>query len=147
MADSTFICLKFGARFHPPMHYFYDWLFTFCFHKTIIHSIITFFRQSKQNWRKQCETESELKQSKASKIQDGQGVLQDLVSLWRLDQAWSVLRMSSGASANVALGGPSTSSSRALLSCGTLIAYLKTLDSSTLHQLYNHPATCLAVFR
>lgn len=46
-----------------------------------------------------------------------------------------------------ATGGASTSSSRTLLSCSTLISYLKTLDTSTLQQLYNHPATCLAVFR
>ncbi len=34
-----------------------------------------------------------------------------------------------------------------LLSCSTLISYLKTLDEETLSDLYNHPATCLAVFR
>ena len=40
-----------------------------------------------------------------------------------------------------------SNTSRALLACSTLISYLKTLDGSTLQQLYNHPATCLAVFR
>ena len=35
----------------------------------------------------------------------------------------------------------------ALLSCSTLISYLKTLDVETLTDLYNHPATCLAVYR
>lgn len=39
------------------------------------------------------------------------------------------------------------SQASALLSCSTLISYLKTLDSDTLSDLYNHPATCLAVFR
>lgn len=34
-----------------------------------------------------------------------------------------------------------------LLSCSTLNSYLKTLQSETLSELYNHPATCLAVFR
>lgn len=34
-----------------------------------------------------------------------------------------------------------------LLECSTLISYLKTLDEFTLTELYNHPATCLAVFR
>ena len=34
-----------------------------------------------------------------------------------------------------------------LLSCSTLNSYLKTLESETLSELYNHPATCLAVFR
>ena len=41
----------------------------------------------------------------------------------------------------------SLSNSQALLACSTLISYLKTLDRTTLQQLYNHPATCLAVFR
>lgn len=36
---------------------------------------------------------------------------------------------------------------KALLSCSTLISYLKTLDSETLSDLYHYPATCLAVFR
>ena len=39
------------------------------------------------------------------------------------------------------------SNSSALLSCSTLISYLKTLQGETLSDLYNHPATCLAVFR
>lgn len=39
------------------------------------------------------------------------------------------------------------SSSNQLLSCSTLISYLKTLDGETLTELYDHPATCLAVFR
>ena len=39
------------------------------------------------------------------------------------------------------------SQAKALLSCSTLISYLKTLDAETLSDLYNHPATCLAVFR
>ena len=39
------------------------------------------------------------------------------------------------------------SASAKLLECSTLIAYLKTLDAVTLSELYNHPATCLAVFR
>ena len=34
-----------------------------------------------------------------------------------------------------------------LLSCSTLMSYLKTLHAETLSELYNHPATCLAVFR
>ena len=37
--------------------------------------------------------------------------------------------------------------SSTLLSCSTLISYLKTLQGETLSELYNHPATCLAVFR
>ena len=37
--------------------------------------------------------------------------------------------------------------SKNLLSCSTLISYLKTLEEETLSDLYNHPATCLAVFR
>ena len=39
------------------------------------------------------------------------------------------------------------SNSSTLLSCSTLISYLKTLQGETLSELYNHPATCLAVFR
>ncbi len=38
-------------------------------------------------------------------------------------------------------------SSNSLLSCSTLISYLKTLNPHTLSELYAHPATCLAVFR
>ena len=33
------------------------------------------------------------------------------------------------------------------LECKNLHHYLKTLPSDVLDQLYNHPATCLAVFR
>ena len=40
-----------------------------------------------------------------------------------------------------------SSKSKNLLSCSTLISYLKTLEEETLSDLYNHPATCLAVFR
>ena len=40
-----------------------------------------------------------------------------------------------------------SSSSAKLLECSTLISYLKTLDAFTVTELYNHPATCLAVFR
>ena len=40
-----------------------------------------------------------------------------------------------------------TSASAKLLECSTLIAYLKTLPADTLSILYDHPATCLAVFR
>ena len=39
------------------------------------------------------------------------------------------------------------SQNKVLLSCSTLMSYLKTLDPETLSELYNHPATCLAVFR
>lgn len=33
------------------------------------------------------------------------------------------------------------------LDCKDLHSYLKTLPAGTLDRLYNHPATCLAVFR
>jgi transcription initiation factor TFIIH subunit 4 len=42
---------------------------------------------------------------------------------------------------------PVVTTSSTLLSCSTLISYLKTLDAETLSELYDHPATCLAVFR
>ncbi len=51
------------------------------------------------------------------------------------------------------MSGPSSASSAQsllsakLLECSTLIAYLRTLPGETLAELYNHPATCLAVFR
>jgi transcription initiation factor TFIIH subunit 4 len=34
-----------------------------------------------------------------------------------------------------------------LLECSTLISYLKSLSKDVLTELYDHPATCLAVFR
>ena len=49
----------------------------------------------------------------------------------------------SGTSSGVA----QMSASAKLLECSTLISYLKTLQSETLSELYDHPATCLAVFR
>ncbi|XP_060065696.1 general transcription factor IIH subunit 4-like [Ylistrum balloti] len=43
------------------------------------------------------------------------------------------------------MAGPSAASKT--LDCKDLHSYLKTLPSDTLDNLYNHPATCLAVFR